>query len=187
MLQLVVLSVAAFASANLDDIFLLTAWLGDPKLRPSQVYAGQFIGFGVLALASAVCATLFIRVSGHYLAFLGILPILLGVRRLWMSWKGVPEEPSPDHHALKIMTVATVTIVNGTDDLAVFVPLLAKAGILALPLVMTVFFVMTGLWCIIATAMARHQLVAGFLDRWGHKLMPVLLIALGIYILNGAL
>jgi cadmium resistance protein CadD (predicted permease) len=184
MLQLVILAVAAFASANLDDIFLLTAWLGDPKLRPWQVYAGQFLGFGVLAVASAVCAGFAIRISGHYLAFLGIAPVLLGLRRLWMVWKGGPGEQAPEHYAAKILAVATVTFVNGTDDFAVFVPLLARAGKLALPLMMIVFLVMTGLWCAIATVLASHRFVAAFLDRWGHRLMPVVLIGLGIYILS---
>ena len=183
MLQLVILSVAAFASANLDDIFLLTVWLGDPRLRPSQVYAGQFLGFGALALASAVCAALAIRISGHYLAMLGIVPILLGLQRVWMSWRSGPGEPPEEHRAYEVLTVATVTIVNGADDLAVFVPLIARAGKLALPLVMIVFFVMTALWCTIATMLANHKPVAEFLDRWGHKLMPLVLIAIGLYIL----
>ena len=184
MLQWVILAVTAFASANLDDIFLLMMWLGDPMLSPRQVYAGQFLGFGVLALASAVCAVLAIRISGHYLFFLGIAPSLIGLRRLWMSWKGDPGEKVPERHASKILTVAMVTIVNGTDDLAVFVPLLARAGKLALPSIMIVFFVMTALWCSIATVLASHRLVAGFLDRWGHRLTPLVLIALGIYIFS---
>jgi len=187
MLQWVILAVAAFTSANLDDIFLLTAWLGDPRLRRWQVYAGQFLGFGVLAIGSALCAVLAIRISGHYLAMLGIVPILLGIRRLWMSWRGGPEEHAPENHASKILTVAAVTIVNGADDFAVFVPLLARAGKLALPLIMIVFFIMTALWCAVATMLVSHRLVADFLSRWGHRLMPVVLIALGIYILSGGI
>ena len=183
MLQVVILAVVAFASANLDDIFLLTAWLGDQRLRAWQVYAGQFLGFGVLALASAVCTVLAISISGHYLAILGIVPILLGLQRIWMLWRGGPGERAPEHFASGILTVASVTIVNGTDDLAVFVPLLARAGKLALPLIMIVFFVMTAIWCTIATVLASHWRVSDFLSRWGHRLMPVVLIVLGIYIL----
>lgn len=183
MLQLVILSVAAFTSANFDDILLLTVWLGDPKLKPSQVYAGQFLGFGVLAFASAACAALAVRISGHYLSLLGIVPILIGVRRIWTVWRGDPADATSEHHAYKMLTVATVTIVNGADDLAVFVPLLARAGKLGLPLIMIVFFVMTALWCTIASILASHRFVASFLDRWGHRLMPFVLITLGIYIL----
>jgi len=91
-----------------------------------------------------------------------------------------------ERDASKILTVATVTIVNGADDIAIFVPLLARAGRLALPLVLTVFFVMTALWCIIATALASHRVGADYLDRWAERFMPVVLIALGIYILTGA-
>jgi len=94
-------------------------------------------------------------------------------------------EQAPEHRASKILTVATVTIANGTDDIAVFTPLLARGGKVAFPLVMIVFFVMTALWCAIATALASHRLVANFLDRWGHRIMPVVLIAIGIYILCG--
>jgi len=183
-MALVILAVAAFTSANLDDIFLLTAWLGDPRFRPWQVYAGQFLGFGVLAVASAACAALAIRISGHYLAILGIVPILLGLQRLWMSWRGGPVERAQENHGANVLTVATVTMVSGADDIAVFVPLLARSGRLAVPLILIVFFVMTALWCTIATVLVSHRLVANFLDRWGHRLMPVVLIALGIYILS---
>ena len=75
---------------------------------------------------------------------------------------------------------------NGTDDFAVFIPLLAKAGQLALPLILIVFFVMTAVWCAVATVLASHRIVANLLSKWGHRLMPVVLIALGIYILSGA-
>ena len=186
MLQWVIAAIAAFASANLDDLFLLVAWLGDPKLKPGHVYAGQFLGFGALALVSAGCAALAIRISGHYLAFLGIAPILLGLHRLWRPENGDDEELASGRHTSKILTVATLTIVNGTDDFAVFIPLLAKAGQLALPLILIVFFVMTAVWCAVATVLASHRIVANLLSKWGHRLMPVVLIALGIYILSGA-
>ena len=93
-------------------------------------------------------------------------------------------ERAQENHGANVLTVATVTMVSGADDIAVFVPLLARSGRLAVPLILIVFFVMTALWCTIATVLVSHRLVANFLDRWGHRLMPVVLIALGIYILS---
>lgn len=46
-----------------------------------------------------------------------------------------------------------------------------------------VFLVLVGVWCFVGRFFATRPLVAKALARWGHILLPLLLIALGLLIL----
>lgn len=46
-----------------------------------------------------------------------------------------------------------------------------------------VFFGLLAAWCLIAYRIHDHELVAPALKAYGHKLVPFILIGLGIYIL----
>jgi len=46
-----------------------------------------------------------------------------------------------------------------------------------------VLYVLLAAWCIAGYLIHRQKAVAYTLQRWGHWIVPVVLIALGIYIL----
>jgi cadmium resistance protein CadD (predicted permease) len=48
-----------------------------------------------------------------------------------------------------------------------------------------VFGVMIGVWCVVGYFIGKHPLVMRMIDRYGHILVPFVLIALGLYILFG--
>jgi len=81
--------------------------------------------------------------------------------------------------------VAGVTIANGGDNLGVYIPLFASATG-AIPIYAAIFAVMTALWCWIGYRLVRNRWVGERLRRYGHLLLPYVLIALGLYILSGA-
>jgi cadmium resistance protein CadD (predicted permease) len=84
-----------------------------------------------------------------------------------------------------LLQVALVTVSNGGDNVAFYVPLLAKIGISGFAILSGVFAVMTGLWCAGAIWLLSHRPVASVVDRYGHRAIPFILILLGIYILLG--
>jgi cadmium resistance protein CadD (predicted permease) len=43
---------------------------------------------------------------------------------------------------------------------------------------------MVWVWCIIARYLAYHPILANYLARYGHVIMPIVLFALGIFILH---
>ena len=49
-LPLTLLSVAAFATTNLDDAFVLLLFFGDRRYRARHVFIGQALGVGLLVL-----------------------------------------------------------------------------------------------------------------------------------------
>jgi cadmium resistance protein CadD (predicted permease) len=81
--------------------------------------------------------------------------------------------------------VAVVTVANGADNLSVYIPMFA-ADISWLPLYVATFAVMTALWSALAWRLVRNRALGALLQRWGHLLLPVVLIALGLNILWGA-
>lgn len=50
------IGIVVFASTNIDDIFLLSAFFADPHLTTRSVLIGQFDGIGLLVAASALAA-----------------------------------------------------------------------------------------------------------------------------------
>lgn len=47
----------------------------------------------------------------------------------------------------------------------------------------TVFLAMVGLWCALGRFFATRPLIARALARWGHILLPVVLVGIGLAIL----
>jgi cadmium resistance protein CadD (predicted permease) len=52
--------------------------------------------------------------------------------------------------------------------------------------ILGIFAVLVIVWCLSASRVARHPLVARALDQWGHRLSPWIFIGLGLYVLVNA-
>jgi cadmium resistance protein CadD (predicted permease) len=52
----ILVSVAAFASTNIDDIFVLLGFFSAPAFRTRHVVLGQYLGIGALVAVSLVCS-----------------------------------------------------------------------------------------------------------------------------------
>ncbi|MFI1917999.1 cadmium resistance transporter [Nocardia sp. NPDC020380] len=81
--------------------------------------------------------------------------------------------------------VAGVTFANGSDNIGVYAPLLAVATAGAMFVYTAVFLVGVAVWCAAGKYFASHRLIAKALARWGHIVLPVALIAIGLAILFG--
>lgn len=82
MIATIITSVVAFASTNIDDVFVLTLLFSqvDHKMKRSDVVIGQYLGvfslFGISILATF--GLHFINMA--HLNLLGIVPIFLGIK-----------------------------------------------------------------------------------------------------------
>jgi len=183
-------SAVVFAVTDIDDLVLLTAFFADTRMRRGAIVMGQFLGIGALTAASAVAAIAALAVPAHWPSLLGVVPLVMG---LWKAWELIHNRAEPDDEAAdarraagrpgsQVLIVAAVTIANGGDNLSVYIPLFASnaAGV---PVFVIVFAVMTALWCAAAHAFVWHPAGAALTQRFGHLLLPVVLIALGAWIL----
>ena len=189
MIRSVVLAAVAFASTDIDDAFVLLAFFANPKLKASHVVAGQYLGFSALVAAALACSILALAIPDRFIGFLGFLPILIGAKHLWTNWS------SPHDEAIKTdevnrsgaigtaLSVAAVTIANGGDNIAVYVPLFARQPVSGVFALCGVFAAMVAIWCAVAFWLVRHPRLGAPIRRWGTRLMPFALIALGAFIL----
>ena len=195
----IVVGIVMFTSTNMDDLFVVSAFLADPHLARRSVVLGQFVGIGILVLVSVIAAQLAVAVPEGWVAFLGLVPLLLGVSQLQTLWhKNSRELNHPEEgrirvkehlaeHRLRsqILAVAAVTIANGGDNLGVYIPVFASSPH-DIPIYAAVFAVMTAIWCMLGYGLVKNRAVGSVIYRYGHAALPFVLIALGLTILSGA-
>ncbi|MER6754573.1 cadmium resistance transporter [Micromonospora echinofusca] len=171
-----------FAATDVDDIVVLTllfvAARTTGRPRPWQIVAGQYLGIGALALASAVVAAGLLVVPEPWTGLLGLLPITLGVRALLD--RDADETPAVVGSTIG---VAGVTIANGADNIAVYVPVFRALGPADSAVFLLVFVVLIALWCAAGAWLGNHPRVTRLVGRAGHWLVPAIFIVIGVVIL----
>jgi cadmium resistance protein CadD (predicted permease) len=172
-----------FAVTNIDDLVLLAVFFGQAGSSAWRVVAGQYLGFlGILAV-SVVGALGAGLLPDAAVPYLGLLPLALGVRAAWRVWRDRGEEDDEAPDAVGALQVAAVTFANGGDNIGVYVPVFTVAGIGGMTAYIAVFLVGVAVWCAASWFLATRPLVARSLARWGHIVLPVVLIAIGLLIL----
>ena len=76
-----------------------------------------------------------------------------------------------------------MTLANGGDNIGVYVPVFAATGLGALITYVVTFLVLVAVWCGAGWSFASRPVVARVLTRWGHLMLPVVLIVIGLIIL----
>ncbi|MEU7919105.1 cadmium resistance transporter [Micromonospora zamorensis] len=171
-----------FAATDIDDIVILTLFFvaarttGRP--HPWQIVAGQYLGIGALALASAVVAAGLLVVPDPWTGLLGLLPIALGVRALRAS-----DDDVTPAVVTGTLGVAGVTIANGADNVAVYVPVFRALGAADSAVFLLVFVLLIALWCAAGAWLGGHPRVVRLVERAGHWLVPTIFIGIGVLIL----
>ncbi|MFI1004705.1 cadmium resistance transporter [Streptomyces galbus] len=185
-------AVGLFAVTNIDDIVVLALFFAQGAGRRGaarRVVLGQYLGFAAIlavAVAAAFGATF---LPAAALPYLGLLPLALGLKAAWRAWRdrrdgGRDQEdeqagaggPGP-------LEVAAVTFANGGDNIGVYVPVFATAGVGGMSVYAVVFLALVGVWCCAGRFFATRPVIARALARWGHVLLPLVLVALGVLIL----
>ena len=123
LIELVGLSVIMFASTNVDDFFLLLAFFADGRSKKRQVVSGQYLGMGVLVFLSLAVASGTVFLPRGWISYLGVIPLLLGVRELLQLRK--PADPGKRQHLLDTaimsrrssLAIAGITIASGADNI----------------------------------------------------------------------
>jgi cadmium resistance protein CadD (predicted permease) len=191
--------IVLFASTNIDDIFVVSAFFADPRLARRSVVIGQFVGIGALVIVSVIAALLAVTVPEGWVAVLGFVPLLLGISKLLaLRHYTAREANDAEEHEIQgkehlserrlhsqILAVAAVTIANGGDNLGVYIPLFASTPN-AIPVYSSIFAAMTAIWCVLGYLLVNNRFVGTVIRGYGHVTLPFVLIALGLYILSGA-
>jgi len=178
-----------FAVTNIDDILVLALFFAQGaghRGTTRNIAIGQYLGFAIIlgvAVAAAFGATF---LPENVIPYLGLLPLALGVRAAVQAWRqrhDADEERAARDGSPKILEVAAVTFANGGDNIGVYVPVFVTAGIGGIGVYVVVFLVMVAVWIAAGRFFATRPAIATALGRWGHILLPVVLIGIGLLIL----
>jgi cadmium resistance protein CadD (predicted permease) len=194
--------IAAFVSTNIDDLLILMAFFATPRFPPFQIVLGQYIGMGSLIAVSLIGLLIALVVPRNLIGLIGLFPIAIGIKELLELHKksndddnnnkdNEEEEQLAKQHLqrskkiayLPFLTVAAVTF-SGGEEIGIYTSLFATNNeVSQIIMLVSVVMVLTGFWCGLANYFVNYSFLA---DRFHHiatRLLPFVLIGLGIYIL----
>lgn len=183
----VIAALFAYAATNVDDLFINMLFFAqaDTTAQIRQVTAGKYLGIGALFFLSLVGAWFAQALPYGALRLLGLVPIALGVKA-WLG-RSNAEENASDHpsnaSASLMISTALITMANGADNVGVYIPLFVGYDAWQVIATAAVFALMTAVWCFVSRRLADLPILRGVLTRYKHIAVPVVLIALGVYIL----
>ncbi|KAF4502288.1 hypothetical protein FAGAP_1473 [Fusarium agapanthi] len=166
---------ATFAVTNVDDIFVLVAFFAEAttnrSLTPVKIAVGQYVGFTVIVAVSMIGYGASLLIPAEPIGFLGLLPILLGIWRIlsYIFNKDEDEEEALDQELTTadgfkaVFKVASITVMNGADNISTYIPLFAEAKAGELAIYIVVYYIMLG--------------------KYARRLVPFLYVGLGIFII----
>jgi cadmium resistance protein CadD (predicted permease) len=173
-------------------------FFADSRLNKRSVVGGQFLGMGAVILLSVAGALLAWAIPLGWLGLLGFVPLGLGLARLPGLFRRNRGGVDPDErlaHAQEdrlerrlgsqSLAVAAVVVANGADNLGVYIPLFA-AERESIVLYLVLFSLLTAVWCVLAYRLVKLPRIDRVFRRFGHLLLPFVLIALGLRILSGS-
>jgi cadmium resistance protein CadD (predicted permease) len=190
LVSLIGVAVAVFTSTNVDDVFVLLGFFSDPKFTGRQVALGQYFGIATLYGVSVIASLVSLVIPTAYIGLLGLAPIVIGIRKAWSLRKGVDtseEETGTQGSSVagraNIAAVAAVTIANGGDNISIYTPLFATRSGYDIAAIGGVFAAMTLVWLMLARWLVYHRTIGAPIRRYGGRVVPFVLIALGVFIL----
>jgi len=186
------LAIVLFASTNVDDLFVLVGLFADPDFWPREVVAGQYIGIAILFAVSLTGSLLSFVIPRAYVGLLGLAAIALGVKRLWETLRSRGTERQDvaslnrSGRYARSTAVTLITLANGADNIGVYMPAFAVHSGFQIVIFGTVFLLMTGLWCLLAYSLVRHQSIGAPVRRFGAPFAAFVLIGIGILVMYEA-
>lgn len=207
-IKLIGVVTVAFISTIIDDFFILTAFFSDDSYDNKTVILGQYIGIFILIMISCVGFIFKFIVPIEWIGIMDILPVIIGSCHIIkliknkknridnelitlneITIKNSEEQYKKNSTTIrkiinsKISFVATVTFINGGDNIGVYIPLFATLDLYGLILTIIIFLIILGAWCLIVILFVNNTYISIILKKYGSLCFPFVLILLGIYII----
>lgn len=190
-------AIVLFVATNIDHLALLALWFVHGQNRPgttARICVGQYVGFGAILAITLVLSTISGFVIPHeYLRLLGLIPLALGVKagigeireRLSAEEDDDEDEAEAQLKGKKVSVgaVALVTMANGGDEIAVYLPVFALSAWWQIALFCAVFLLLAGVLLALARLITGRLHLAEVLERFEAIIFPSVLILLGVLIL----
>jgi cadmium resistance protein CadD (predicted permease) len=189
------IGIGAFVATNIDDLFILMVFFAKRSFPTYQIVLGQYVGMGLLLGVSLLGSLIALVIPHNLLGLVGLFPIAIGVKEL-LDLRS--RENNDDDEDIKIvnrlsnsrwrtylpfLVVTTITF-SGGEEIGIYTSIFVTRG--SLPEITTIIAVvmaLTGIWCWIATYLVNRSFLAMQLRRITDRVLPLILIGLGTYIL----
>ena len=197
-ISLIGIGATSFVATNIHDLFILMAFFANRQSFPiSQVVLGQYVGMGALLAIGIVGSLIALVVPNNLIGLIGIFPIAIGIKELLKLRKNDDDEEEPATTKqpsqrskwiafLPFLTVAAVTF-SGGEEIGIYASVFAINNEASeIVVIISIVMGLTGVWCGVAYYLVNHSFLADRFRRIARRILPFVLIGLGLYIMAEA-
>ncbi|HGQ1087420.1 TPA: CadD family cadmium resistance transporter [Streptococcus pneumoniae] len=196
--QTIISAIGVYISTSIDYLIILIilfAQLSQNKQK-WHIYAGQYLGTGLLVGASLVAAYVVNFVPEEWMVgLLGLIPIYLGIRFAIFGEDAEEEEEEiierlEQSKANQLFwTVTLLTIASGGDNLGIYIPYFASLDWSQTLVALLVFVIGIIIFCEISRVLSSIPLIFETIEKYERIIVPLVFILLGLYIMyeNGTI
>lgn len=190
--QTIISAIGVYISTSIDYLIILIilfAQLSQNKQK-WHIYAGQYLGTGLLVGVSLVAAYVVNFVPEEWMVgLLGLIPIYLGIR---FAIVGEDEEGEEEEiierleqsKANKLFwTVTLLTIASGGDNLGIYIPYFASLDWAQTLVALLVFAIGVIIFCELSRGLSSIPLISETIEKYKRIIVPLVFILLGLYIM----
>lgn len=196
--QTIISAIGVYISTSIDYLIILIilfAQLSQNKQK-WHIYAGQYLGTGLLVGASLVAAYVVNFVPEEWMVgLLGLIPIYLGIRFVIVGEDAEEEEEEiierlEQSKANQLFwTVTLLTIASGGDNLGIYIPYFASLDWSQTLVALLVLVIGIIIFCEISRVLSSIPLIFETIEKYERIIVPLVFILLGLYIMyeNGTI
>lgn len=196
--QTIISAIGVYISTSIDYLIILIilfAQLSQNKQK-WHIYAGQYLGTGLLVGSSLVAAYVVNFVPEEWMVgLLGLIPIYLGIRFAIVGEDAEEEEEEiierlEQSKANQLFwTVTLLTIASGGDNLGIYIPYFASLDWSQTLVALLVFVIGIIIFCEISRVLSSIPLIFETIEKYERIIVPLVFILLGLYIMyeNGTI
>ncbi|WP_281681976.1 CadD family cadmium resistance transporter, partial [Lactobacillus gallinarum] len=191
--QTIISAIGVYISTSIDYLIVLIilfAQLSQNKQK-WHIYAGQYLGTGLLVGVSLVAAYVVNFVPEAWMVgLLGLIPIYLGIR---FAIVGEGEEEEEEEETIERLeqskanqlfwTVTLLTIASGGDNLGIYIPYFASLDWAQTLVALLVFAIGVIIFCKLSQVLSSIPLISETIEKYTRIIVPLVFIPLGLYIM----
>lgn len=188
----IISAIGVYISTSIDYLIVLIilfAQLSQNKQK-WHIYAGQYLGTGLLVGVSLVAAYVVNFVPEAWMVgLLGLIPIYLGIRFAIVG-EGEEEEEEETIERLEqskanqlFWTVTLLTIASGGDNLSIYIPYFASLDWAQTLVALLVFAIGVIIFCKLSRVLSSIPLISETIEKYERIIVPLVFIPLGLYIM----
>ena len=179
-------SMLSYLATNMDNFAILTTLFAKYGREALWVVAGHLLAVVLVLLAAGAIGEAANAVNVQYLGYLGIVPLAMGlywIYQLYRPAKGDEDIPAAGRSGAAFVTTFVSMASNSTDTLltqaVVFADTAARLDWLVAIAVLVTAIGLAGM----AGYSVRNPRVGPFVERYANRVAPVIMIAVGLYVL----